>query len=361
MADIYDETCKALRGEGDIVLATVVSTSGSTPTVESSKLLVKAGGLTAVGTIGGGCLEANVLTIARALYGKRTSRLSTFDLSDDDVESGLICGGRLEVLVETLDRSALPVFEAITASRMNGEDTALVTEVRCNEGTSKFLVKSDGDSVAGGQPSDGRSEIVSMAVEVIRSQKKARFKKEDGTDVIIEPIAGFPSLIIFGAGHVSKFISQYAKLAGFKVTVVDDRAQYANKVRFPEADVVLCDAFARAFERLTITSATYVVIVTRGHRYDEEVLERAVHYDAKYIGMIGSRRKVLTIYEHLIEHGIPEERLKHVFAPMGLEIGAATPEEIGISIVSELIKIRRLGGDELCKHKSDGVFALLEK
>jgi len=368
MADIYDEICKALREEENVVLATIISTSGSTPAAELSKLLVKANGLTTVGTVGGGCLEADVINTARAMYGKRIAKLSTFHLNDDDVESGLICGGSLEVLIETIDKSMLPVFEAITASRMNGEDTALVTLVRYNESTEKILVKSDRERIGRSRIADSPLaagqvglRIGDRAVEVIRSQRKEHFKLEDSTEVIIEPIAGFPSLIVFGGGHVSKFVSHYAKIAGFKVTVVDDRVQYANKERFPEADVIVCDAFLKSFDKLTITPSTYVVIVTRGHKYDEDILEKVVQYNAKYIGMIGSRRKVLTTYRHLIERGISEECLRCVYAPMGLEIGAITPEEIGISIVSELIKIRRLGKGGACKHKSEGVFEMLEK
>jgi xanthine dehydrogenase accessory factor len=183
--------------------------------------------------------------------------------------------------------------------------------------------------------------------------------KIEGGELILEPVAGQPQLIIFGGGHVSKSIARAASLAGFRVTVVDDRREYANPARFPEASQTLAVEFYDAFNHLTVKHSTYIVIVTRGHRSDEEVLEQAVKTPAKYIGMIGSRRKVLTTYEHLVERGVPVEALMRVHAPMGIEIGAVTTEEIGISVVAQLINVRR-GGELPLRHKSEVMEELLE-
>jgi xanthine dehydrogenase accessory factor len=177
-----------------------------------------------------------------------------------------------------------------------------------------------------------------------------RLKLQDG-ELILEPMIGQPGLIIFGGGHVSKSISRAAAMIGFRVTIVDDRKEYANQERFPEASQTLAVEFYDAFDHLTIKPSTYIVIVTRGHRSDEEILERALKTPAKYIGMIGSKRKVLTTYEHLVERGIPVDVLKRVHAPMGVEIGAVTTEEIGISVVAQLIHVRR-GSSLPLTHKS---------
>jgi xanthine dehydrogenase accessory factor len=184
-----------------------------------------------------------------------------------------------------------------------------------------------------------------------------RLKLKDG-ELILEPMIGQPNLIIFGGGHVSKSISRVASMVGFRVTIVDDRKEYANQERFPEASQTMALEFYNAFDHLTIKPSTYIVIVTRGHRSDEDILERALKTPAKYIGMIGSKRKVLTTYEHLVDRGTSVEDLKRVHAPLGIEIGAVTTEEIGISVAAQLVHVRR-GGPLPIKHKSEVMEELL--
>jgi xanthine dehydrogenase accessory factor len=162
------------------------------------------------------------------------------------------------------------------------------------------------------------------------------------TDLLqfIEKLPARPELYCFGGGHVSYFVAKFAAEAGFRVTILDDRAQYANQKRFPEADKTKVIDFTQALVNLSLTEKDFVVILTRGHQYDEEVLEQAVQTPVRYLGMIGSKRKVQKTFERLIERGIPKERLEKIYAPLGLAIGAVTPQEIGISIVSELIKVK---------------------
>jgi len=171
-------------------------------------------------------------------------------------------------------------------------------------------------------------------------------------EMVVEPVSGTPHLVIFGGGHVSKYISRAASMAGFRITVIDDRSEYANVVRFPEAKRTLAVDFNQALSHISVTPSTYIVIVTRGHRSDEEILERVVGLPAKYIGMIGSKRKVLTTYEHLVERGISVEELNRIHAPIGIEIGATTAEEIAISVVAQLIAVRR-GEVDAQRNKSD--------
>jgi len=169
-------------------------------------------------------------------------------------------------------------------------------------------------------------------------------------EIFIEAICEQPMVFIFGAGHLSYYISRYAKSLNFRVAVCDDRAEFANKKRFPDADNIIIDDFENVFEELNIGKNSYIVIVTKGHKCDEIVLEKAIKTDAKYIGMIGSKRKTSTILKKLSERGIPEETLRRVYSPIGISIGAVTPEEIALSIVCELVKIRRLGDTSRTNH-----------
>ncbi len=162
-------------------------------------------------------------------------------------------------------------------------------------------------------------------------------------DVYIEPVLPPPRVFIFGGGHISLYLAKLTSMVGFQVTVIDDRPEFASKERFPEADEVIAEEFSSIFRRLKINLGSYVVIVTRGHTYDQEVLEWALKTKAKYIGMIGSRKKIQTIYKNLQEKGFPAEDFLRVHAPIGLDIGALTPEEIAVAIVAEMIAVRRKG------------------
>jgi xanthine dehydrogenase accessory factor len=160
-------------------------------------------------------------------------------------------------------------------------------------------------------------------------------------DIYIEPITPPPRVFIFGGGHISVFVSKMSTMVGFQVVVVDDRPQFANQERFPEADEVIAEEFPFVFPKLKVNKSSYLVIVTRGHAYDQEVLEWALGQEVKYIGMIGSRKKIQTVYDALKQKGIPPDQLQRVYAPIGLNIGALTPEEIAVSIVAQMIQVRR--------------------
>jgi len=252
--DLFEEVIK-LRREGKRgALATIVHTNGSIPSYESSRMLVREDGSIA-GTIGGGCVEADVWAAAREVMQKETPRKMVFNLNHDaNYDNGLICGGTLEVFVE--------------------------------------------------------------------------------------PILLQPSVYLFGGGHVSMALAQAVHAAGFAVGVIDDREQFANAQRFPMAGEIYT-SYDDAFAKLKPNASSYLVIVTRGHKEDMRCLAWAVRTEARYIGMIGSKRKVLSVYRALEKEGYRPQEFEHVFAPMGLEIGALSPEEIAISITAELIAIRR--------------------
>jgi len=160
-------------------------------------------------------------------------------------------------------------------------------------------------------------------------------------NIFVEPVTPQPVAYIFGGGHVSKSISKIATMAGFATVIVDDREAFANTERFPEADATYAEPYEDAFPKLPVTSSSYLVIVTRGHRDDMRVLRWAVTTEARYIAMIGSKRKTISVVKELEKEGLSRELFSKVFAPMGLEIGAETPEEIAVSVVAEMIALRR--------------------
>ena len=253
--DIYEEIVK-LRQEGRRgAVATIVNVRGSIPSFKTAKMLVRDDGSIA-GTIGGGCVEAEVWQAAREVMEAEKPRSLTFDLNQDPkYDTGLVCGGTLEIFVE--------------------------------------------------------------------------------------PILPPAILYIFGAGHVAANLYKVAMHAGFEVVVADDRESYANRERFPQAKEVIAEDFEQSIAKITPNQSSYLVIVTRGHRDDMRVLRWAVQSGARYIGMIGSKRKTIAIFRELTAEGLSAELFDRVHAPVGLDIGAVTPEEIAVSITAELIAARR--------------------
>lgn len=252
------------------------------------------------------------------------------------------------------------IYHEIVRIIAEGGEAVLVTIVSAigstpREEGAKMLVRADGSilgSIGGGSV---EAQVCHKAIEVIKKGKPERVhisltnKKGDepgmicggDMEVFIEPILSSPTLYIFGGGHISLPLTKIGKLLGFKIAVIDDRAKFANPKRFPEADLILAEDFNKAFPKLKIDKSSYIVIVTRNHQNDELVLEQALSTPAKYIGMIGSKTKNKALFSHLQAKGISKELLDAVHAPIGLEIHAQTPEEIAISILAEIIRIRR--------------------
>ncbi|MFP5225992.1 MAG: XdhC family protein [Acidobacteriota bacterium] len=252
------------------------------------------------------------------------------------------------------------IFDEISRLKAEGRRGALATIVNVRGSipsvmASKMLVRDDGSiagTVGGGCV---ESDVRKGAMEVMRDGKPRTFnfnldqQPDDenslvcggSLQVFVEPLTPAPRLYIFGGGHVGLSVHKVATLAGFETVIVDDREPFSNRERFPEAKETLAGDLDEITASLTPADSSYIVIVTRGHRYDLRVLRWALDTPAHYIGMIGSARKVLAIYRQLEAEGIAPERMKRVYAPIGLDIRAATPEEIGVAIVAELIAIRR--------------------
>jgi len=252
------------------------------------------------------------------------------------------------------------IYQEIVKIKEEGQEAALVTIVSTSGSTpreegAKMLVKPDGAIVGTIGGGTLEAQVIEEAIKVIKQGKPkhlhmsltAKEAEEAGMicggdlEVFIEPILTTPTLFIFGGGHISLPLAKTAKLLGFKIAVIDDRAEFANTERFPEAEMVLADDFTKAFSKLKIDKTSYIVIVTRGHQHDELVLDMALGTPAKYIGMIGSKTKVKATYSHLLAKGVPKEKLDSVHSPIGLEIGAQTPEEIAVSILAEIVKVKR--------------------
>lgn len=254
-ADIYEQIVELRRAGRRAALATIVARKGSTPRKDAAKMIILEDGSQS-GSIGGGCLEADVCREAVAAMRNERPVLLSFDLTEDDAEeSGLICGGTMEVYVE--------------------------------------------------------------------------------------PIIPEPTLYIFGAGHVGQCLAEAVKGLAFKIAVVDDRIKYANRERFPSAHAIFVDSWESVFSQLPVNSCSYLVIATRGHREDLTCLRFALRTQSKYIGLLGSRRKIGLFVETLARDGFTPDDFERIYSPVGLEIGSETPEEIAISIAAELIAVKK--------------------
>lgn len=352
--DLYEEIIEGLKAKERLALATLIRRTGSAPRAEGAKYLIRADGRT-VGSIGGGRVEAKVWQEAQEVIREDKRKVLHFLLTpEDSAESGMICGGNVDIFLEPLNEGFLKIYQEIKSIKQQGGAGILATLISSEEGIShgercKLLIKTSGERFGSLLEEKGLEEEVVKESERLLKEKKLEVmvlhKGDKKIEVLLEPILSEPTVFIFGAGHISQQLVPLAKKVDFKVVVIDDREMFANYERFPEADEVIVTEFEKSFDQLSIDETSYLVIVTRGHLYDGIVLEQAIKTRARYIGMIGSRRKIQTLFNHLLEKGVSKEDLDRIHAPIGIEIHAETPEEIAISIIAELIKVRRGKGN----------------
>ncbi len=363
---IWAEALRTLQGGQRFALATVVNVRGSTPREVGAKMIVREDGQ--FGTIGGGCGEAEVFRKARLMLREGAgAEVTEVDLTGDfDQQQIGTCGGIMDVLVDIWS----PIRDVDTARRLanaaaESRAASLVTVVtpgtRSEVPTGARAVI-DPDHASAAVP----FEIPAVALDKIVARTRdalpglleiesdgsvkqvSRVEGAEAPRVFVDPIVGAQRLIIVGGGHIAQPLCALGAMLGFHVTVIDDRASFANRERFPEADEIVVRPFAAALQSLALDGHCYLVSVTRGHAFDEETVHAALNTPCGFVGMIGSRRRVKAMLERLEEVGVPRERLDQVHAPLGLDIGAETPEEIAIAIVAEIIRERRLGvRDEL--------------
>ncbi len=354
MQDIFKEALEIVSRGERAALSTIVSSKGSLPMSKKAKMLIRPDHKT-VGTVGGGCLEADVWAEGRRVMETGLSNLQRFILTEKHAgENGLNCGGNVEIFTEplTADRSR-DILEEIVRLRKEDQSAVLATLVSgdADSSAAKLLVRKDGTAFGTlGSPSldlrvreevgdeidENLLKVLNVEVETPAGPKEIR--------IFLESIVPAPTLYLFGGGHVSLQIARIARAVGFRIVVIDDRPMFANRERFPEADETRVLDMETCFDHLDIDEQSYLVAVTRGHQHDKPVVRQAVRTNAKYIGMIGSRRKIALMWNQLEEEGISRARLEEVHAPIGLNIGADNPEEIAVSVVSELIAVRRSGG-----------------
>jgi xanthine dehydrogenase accessory factor len=344
MNNIYRDMTQHVRKGETIATATVIRTQGSTPREVGAKMIIRPSGET-TGTIGGGCGEAEVWQAAMDALKDSRPRLVTLDLTGDvALDTEMVCGGIMEVFVELWDDDDL---ELLRKAREAMEETGrfvLVTALLKDAGSPRLLVLPSGEALGtlGRQDVD---ELVSRwALEALREGKpQAVPETEDGPSVFMDVQTSPPTLLIAGAGHIAVPLSRMAEMLGFWVVVLDDRPMFANEERFPEADEVIAAPFGQTLSGYPLDNQTYVAIMTRGHTHDLECLVEVIDKPAAYIGMIGSRRRVKGVLDMVRDGNIPEESLSRVHAPIGLDIGAVTPEEIALSVMAEVVKARRGG------------------
>lgn len=301
MLELIDQVLRRANIGEATALCTVVRTRGSTPQGAGAAMLVLTDGVT-IGTLGGGCVEAEVRQRALNLMQERQSRLLSFRLDHDyGWDDGLVCGGIMDIAVQVIDSP-----ESARSLEVARDRLAANQAVKLSIGVA-----------------DEQGQLANFELEVPRT----------------------PSLVLAGAGHVAKALAEVAQRIGFAVTVIDDRADCLTAERFPGATCVL-GPIEQKLTEARIDEQTYVVIVTRGHRNDGRALGAVINSSARYVGLIGSKRKVRTILDDLFKQGVSRERLLAVHSPIGLEIGAVTPQEIAISIAAELIAIYRGRGDQ---------------
>ncbi|MHC4293474.1 MAG: XdhC family protein [Planctomycetota bacterium] len=345
---VYEKAVQLLKKDENIALVTVISTTGSTPGKVGYKMLVWGKKPETIGTVGGGLNEAEMIIAAKNILPKTENIVFTFDKNGSFDEEKGICGGSIEFLIETFDKKSLPFFEELSTVLKNSDKGVLISIISPKKALVKILLENI-EQINTAANINLSLETIESIREIIDKEQRAKINAE-GLEIFIETISEQPTIFIFGAGHLAYYISKFVKELGFNVTVCDDRAEFANRQRFPDADKIIVENFENLLEELKIGRNSYIVIVTKGHKCDTVVLEQALETDAKYIGMIGSKRKVATVLKKLNEKGIPEEKLKKVFSPIGISIGALTPQEIALSIVCELVKIRRAPDTDKIKH-----------
>ncbi len=344
MQEQIQNILETLKQGKSVAFAMLVETRGSTPQKAGACMTVYPDGSQS-GTLGGGCVEADVKRDALKLLNEGGRELITFQLDHETGwEEGLICGGRMKMLVDPIhpkdDRTYFEKIEQLLSSN-KGFTQAVVLDTHeetKSQSGSFYLINENGELEA----SCGESEPPEKLLENIKPlESRPRPYVKNGISYL--PHLKKDRVIIIGAGHVGQKVGELAAEASFEVWVVDDRKEYCNPERLPFAANLIVDDFENGLEQLEIHHNTYCIIVTRGHKHDGETLFHIAETDACYIGMIGSKRKIKLIFEELLREGISREALEKVKAPLGFNIGSQTVPEIAISIVAELIACRNLG------------------
>jgi xanthine dehydrogenase accessory factor len=355
---MYRQVKQFLEEGETLAVATIVSTLGSTPREVGAQMVITTSG-DILGTVGGGCGEAEVRREAVQVIRLRKPTTVKVELMDDiESNSPAVCGGILNVFVDPWWNDPAAIAKQLTDELIKAQEDGAAAVVATVVDAGNCPDTGSGEKCF---IRDGNTRVCNIRnkalLQVILQEAASLLAKEEcrqvaltipGTEfkaeVFFEVLPAVQKAIIVGAGHLAIPLAKFAKILGFHVTVIDDRVIYANRERFPDAEEVLAGDMAEALRGIEITPQTYIVLITRGHQYDEPCLREVIHSPAKYIGMIGSKRRIKACFIRFRdEEGIPEELLKKVYAPIGLDIGAESPEEIALCIIAEMVKVRRGG------------------
>ncbi|TAK26044.1 MAG: XdhC/CoxI family protein [Chloroflexota bacterium] len=350
-----------------VAVATIARTRGSTPRETGAKMIIRSAGET-LGTVGGGCGEAEVWRTALDVIADGKPRMVHVELTEEiAMASEGVCGGTLDVFVDAwgpdqrallrggalgpgaaADLALIPAIEA-------GEPVVLATVIERTRASAvpigaKILVRSNGTFAGTFGLATLDAAVATDAVTALSADAPTTRayplgdRPSAGTvDVLLEPHIPPSEIVIFGAGHIAQPLARLASMCDFRVTVIDDRATFSNAERFPDADSIVVADVESAVRALRVTPRTYVVLVTRAHAHDVFALRHLIHKDSAYIGMIGAQRRVWAVFKLLNDEGVSADLLAKVHAPIGVDIGAETPAEIAISIMAEIVNTRRGG------------------
>jgi len=323
MTDIFKQVADRLEKNEDVVLATILTTKGSSPQVPGAMAVFTKEGL-ATGTLGGGQLEAAAQKASLKCLKNKSSILKKFRMYGGELsEEQALCGGEALILLDGAPENHLAVFEEILASLAEHHPGVLLTSID-KTGPDAVIIKR--------KWSDSKE---------VHSSEKPVLKENGDTLLFQEPLFPKYKLIIAGAGHVGQATAHLGSLLDFEVIVIDDREEFANRKRFPDSDSIVVRNIGEAIRNISIDKNCFIVIVTRGHSHDANVLRECIHSEAAYIGMIGSANKIAVMRKTFLEkRWATETQWERIFAPIGLDIRSTTIQEIAVSIAAQLIQIR---------------------
>lgn len=347
MEDVIEAAVQAIEQGRSHALVTPVLTQGSVPTGRGARLLVASDGST-VGTVGGGAVEAEATRRATETVSSGKPSLMRCQLTARDaLADGLLCGGEATFLLEPLTADMLEPLRAVATSVRTNRPC--VEAIRLVEGlpVQRLVIDAEGKATGTLGAAELDQALVAQRESILAEDEAAvrQMQIQDmEVEVFVQALQRRPTVYLFGGGHVGLALARLVPVAGMDVVVVDDREEYCNRDRFPMAAALHVRPFDAAVEGLDLDPLAYVVVMTRGHQWDREVVAQALRTQAGYIGMIGSRRKIALIWQALRDAGFSDADLERVYAPVGLDIGGDTPGEIAISITAQLIQVRRQGG-----------------
>lgn len=362
MKEVMEESIRLMEKGEPCVLATVVRTKGMTPQKAGAKQLIRQDG-SRVGTLGGGCLEGDIWFLAKQMLKEKSGpRFREYYLNEDvAARDGLVCGGTMYFYVEPLYPGSdfLPVAKEIVRAYEGQPSLALATVLASKQPEEpigkRVLIREDGSSQGALNDEKLQAQVIRIGRKIAPFATKEYLAGENDTEVYIEGFTTPPTLVIMGGGHVGRAVYEVAVPLGFRVVIVDDRPEFSSKKRFPLAvETVICD-FDKALDQVSVNLNSFLLVATRGHRFDDQATKAAIRTPARYIGLLGSRRKNLLIFRELRNEGIAIDRIREIHAPVGLDIGALTPEELAISIMAEIIMVVRGGRGGALKMDSENL------